>query len=121
MIADNFAAHSLGGFVESFFVSYVCRVFFIGHRSQFQELDVRTDAFPCRTKQQRQLDIAAAAAASDIPSHGVKRQCAITQRLDHFYVTTGYAPDVMHNILEGIVLVELALCLDILIKKVLIS
>lgn len=88
--------------------------FFIGHQSQFQEVDVRTDAFPCRTKQQHQLDVAA---ASDIPSHGVKRQCAITQRLDHFYVTTGYPPDVMHNILEGIVLVELALGLDILIKS----
>lgn len=82
---------------------------------------MRTDAFLCgtttaTTKQQHQLDVAAAA-TSDIPSHGVKRQCAITQRLDHFYVTTGYPPDVMHNILEGIVLVELALCLDILRKS----
>lgn len=32
-------------------------------------------------------------------------------------MTTGYPPDVLHDLLEGIVPVELALCLDILIKK----
>jgi len=115
VIADNLGAHSLGGFVESFSGSYVCRVC-SGERSQFQELEVRTGAFPCRTKQQHQLDVEAAA-ASDTHSHGVKRQCAITERLDHFHVTTGYPPDVLHDLLEGIVPVELALCLDILIKK----
>lgn len=115
VIADNLGAHSLGGFVESFSGSYVCRVC-LGQRSQFQELEVRTVAFPCRTKQQHQLDIETAA-TSDTSSHGVKRPCAITERLAHFHVTTGYPPDVMHDLLEGIVPVELALCLQILIKK----
>lgn len=115
VIADNLSAHSLAGFVESFSGSYVCRVC-LGQRTQFQQLEVRTGSFPCRTKQQYQLDVEAAA-ASDTPSHGVKRPCAITERLDHFHVTTGYPPDVMHDLLEGIVPVELALCLCVFIKK----
>lgn len=58
-----------------------------------------------------------AAFSSNTHSRGVKRQCTITERLNHFHVTTGYPPDVLHDLLEGIVPLELALCLDILIKK----
>ncbi len=115
VIADNLGAHSVGGFVESFSGTYVCR-FCIGERSQFQELEVRTGAFPGRTKPQHKLDVEVAL-DSNTPSHGVKRHCAITQRLNHFHVTTGYPPDILHYLLEGIVPVELALCLDVLIKK----
>ncbi|XP_049330682.1 uncharacterized protein LOC111195788 isoform X1 [Astyanax mexicanus] len=115
VIADNLGAHSVGGFIESFSASYICR-FCIGERSQFQELEVRTGAFPSRTKHHHQLDVEAAL-ASNTHSHGVKRHCAISERLSHFHVTTGYPPDILHDLLEGIVPVELALCLDILIKK----
>lgn len=115
VIADNLGAHSLGGFVESFSGSYVCR-FCIGDRSQFQELEVRTGEFPCRTKQQYQLDVDAALASNN-HSHGVKKHCAVTQKLSYFNVTTGYPPDVLHDLFEGIVPLELALCLAVLIKK----
>lgn len=64
-----------------------------------------------RTEHQHQVDIEAAL-AGDTHSHGVKRHCAITERLNHFHVTTGYPPDVLHDLLEGIVPVELALCFD---------
>ncbi len=37
--------------------------------------------------------------------------------LSHFHVTTGYPPDVLHDLLEGIVPGELALCFALLIKK----
>lgn len=110
VIADNLGAHSVGGFVESFSGSYSCR-FCVGERSQFQELEVRAGAFPSRTKQQYQVDIEAAL-AGNTHSHGVKRQCAITERLNHFHVTTGYPP--LHDLLEGIVPIELALCLGVL-------
>lgn len=116
VIADNLGAHSVGGFVESFSGSYVCRLC-VGERSQFQELEVRTGAFPGRTKQQHQSDIEAAL-ASGTHSHGVKRQCAITERLNHFHVTTGYPPDLLHELLEGIVPQELALCFEIFLKKI---
>lgn len=40
---------------------------------------------------------------------GVKRHCVITKTLAHFSVQTGYPPDIMHDLFEGIVPVELAL------------
>lgn len=115
LIADNLGAHSVGGFVESFSGSYVCR-FCVGQRSQFQEQEVRAGAFPTRTREEYDLDIERALAEST-HSRGVKRHCAITQKLSHFHVTTGYPPDVLHDLFEGIVPTELALCLNVLIKK----
>lgn len=55
-----------------------------------------------------------AAFASNTHSRGVKRQCTITERLNHFHVTRGCPPD---DLLESIVPLELALCLDILMEK----
>ena len=41
----------------------------------------------------------------------------MSEKLEHFHVTSGYPPDVLHDLLEGIVPVELALASDNLIKK----
>lgn len=54
---------------------------------------------------------------SHTPCYGVKKQCALSEKLKHFHVTSGYPPDVLHDTLEGIVPVELALSFDILITK----
>lgn len=48
---------------------------------------------------------------------GVKSHCVITKTLAHFSVNEGYPPDVMHDVFEGIVPVELAHCLALLISK----
>lgn len=56
------------------------------------------------------------------PSHGVKRPCAITEQLDHFHVTTGYPPDVMHDLLEGICTCRISIVFRYIDKeKVLLS
>lgn len=104
MIADNLGAHSLAGFVESFSGSYICR-FCVGQRSQFEETEVRAGVFPVRTKQQHELDIQEAL-TSRSHCHGVKKHCTVTQRLSHFHVTTGYPPDILRDLLEGIVPLE---------------
>lgn len=44
VVADNLGAHSIGGFVESFSGTHVCR-FCLGDRSEFQVSEVRTGAF----------------------------------------------------------------------------
>lgn len=49
VIADNLGAHSIGGFVESFSSSYVCR-WCLGEQSKFQEREVRTGTFSPKTK-----------------------------------------------------------------------
>lgn len=51
VVADNLGAHSLGGFVENFSGSYICR-FCLGDKSKFQVEEVRTGAFPLRAKEQ---------------------------------------------------------------------
>lgn len=49
--------------------------------------------------------------------HGVKRQCALTAKLKYFHVLSGYPPDVLHDLFEGIVPLEIALCLGVFIQN----
>lgn len=50
-------------------------------------------------------------------SSGVKGQCPLTKNLEHFHVVEGYPPNILHDVLEGIVPVEASLCLTDLIAK----
>lgn len=82
----------------------------------FRNLKSEQKPFLLEQTQQDQWDIETAL-VYNTHNHNFKRHCAVTQRLNHCYVTTGYPPDVLHDLLEGIVPMELALCLDIFIKK----
>lgn len=116
VVADNLGAHSIGGFVESFSSSHVCR-FCLGERLQFQVSEVRSGAFCDRTQQQHRVHVQTALDNTN-QSHcfGVKRQCPLTDKLKHFDVLSGYLPDMLHDLFEGIVPFEVALCLNVLIK-----
>ena len=46
--------------------------------------------------------------------YGVKRQCALTAKLKYFHVLSGYPPDVLHDLFEGI-----ALCLSVHSEQIL--
>ena len=54
---------------------------------------------------------------------GVKRQCVLTENLKYFSVLSGYPPDVLHDLFEGIgngskvYNLEMALCLQVFIKS----
>lgn len=50
-------------------------------------------------------------------AYGVKGACLFTEKLEHFHVVTGYPPDILHDVLEGILPNELSLCLKDLIGK----
>lgn len=41
-------------------------------------------------------------------NYGVKHSCVITDHLSNFYSITGFPPDLLHDLLEGVVPVELA-------------
>lgn len=41
----------------------------------------------------------------------------MSEKLENFHMTSRYPPDVLHDTLEGIVPLELALSFDVLIKK----
>nr|XP_020445017.1 uncharacterized protein LOC109953925 [Monopterus albus] len=115
VVADNLSAHSIAGFNESFTAGNICR-FCTATRTEIQEREVRSESFDLRTKELHASHVNSAQQNSS-SSFGVKRQCAITKNLAHFSVQTGYPPDIMHDVFEGIVPVELAHCLSLLISK----
>lgn len=115
--ADNLAAHSLGGFFESFTVSQMCR-FCMAKREEIQHKEVRTGSFQPRTKENHdrhvkevQLD------STKAQEYGVKGSCPLSESLEHFHVVNGFPPDLLHDLLEGVVPVELAVCLKALMTK----
>ena len=115
--ADNLAAHSLAGFIESFSGRHVCR-FCTGARNEFQSKEVRSGVFPLRTKQEHARHIQAVQSDTTINNYfGVKKGCVFTAHLSSFHVLTGYPPDILHDLFEGIVPVELALCLGVFTSK----
>lgn len=115
LIADNLGAHAIGGFVESFSCGSICR-FCTGDRSEFQTKDVSSGAFILRTKDIHDNHVLSAQESERICC-GVKKQCVLTEHLSHFHVNTGYPPDIVHDLFEGVVQVELARCLSLLISK----
>jgi len=54
---------------------------------------------------------------ADLSIYGIKNDSVFQSYLKYFYVTEGFPPDISHDLLEGIVPYELALCTGILIEK----
>lgn len=53
--------------------------------------------------------------------NGVKKECVLSKHLSYFHPITGFSADVLHDFFEGIIPVELSLCLKDLISKGFIS
>ena len=115
--ADNLAAHQLGGFSESFgpHVTHFCR-FCDAKYADISDTAKDVSSFTMRTKcmYNEQAKAASDAHASDT---GVKCVSALHGDLKYFHVVTGLLPDVAHDLLEGVVPVELCLCIRYLISK----
>lgn len=115
--ADNLGAHSLSGLVESFTGHYICR-FCIGDHSEYQQKEVHSGFFPPRTKENYTLHVQSVKENPDlVHCYGVKKVCSFTEKLKHFHFVTGYPPDVLHDLLEGIIPLELAICFNVFVKK----
>lgn len=113
--ADNLGAHSLAGFKESFSEGKICR-FCLADRKDIQICPVKSGKFTLRTqesiddclstlKQNEHLKIV----------DGVKRACPL-DRLQYFQTAKGFPPDILHDLFEGIVREELALCFNYFIS-----
>lgn len=113
--ADSLGAHSLAGFVESFSGEYFCR-FCTATRTEIQTKEVKDGLFPLRSEEQHGVHLSGARAKGE-HCFGVKNACPLAENLSFFKVTSGFPPDVAHDLLEGIVPVELAGCIEILLKK----
>ncbi|XP_059195156.1 uncharacterized protein LOC131976241 [Centropristis striata] len=111
--ADNLAAHGLGGFLESFRAEYACR-FCMATSEQFQATEVRDEEFVQRTKASH--DVHVQNALKNGSEFGVKHDCVLREALEYFHPITGFPPDILHDLLEGIVPIELALCIKEMIR-----
>ena len=78
----------------------------------FQENEVGNELFVMRTKESHDLIVKQILDSDSSGSKfGVKRACVLSESLQHFHPTSGFPPDLLHDLLEGIVPAELALCL----------
>lgn len=113
--ADNLGAHSLAGYQESFNVEKCCR-FCLANRVDIQKYDVRSGTFTLRTPTlfDEAVNVLKTTDASCVD--GLKKDCPL-RRLAHFHPAKGFPPDFLHDLLEGIVPVELCMCLSDLIAK----
>ena len=116
VIADNLGAHSIAGFVESFSGSYVCR-FCTADRSEIQDKEVGAGAFCLRTEEIHTNHLKTLEENSLNNCFGVKRKCVLSKKLTTFNVSSGFPPDIVHDLFEGIVPVEISLCLNGFISK----
>lgn len=113
--ADNLSAHSIAGYQESFSVDKFCR-FCLASLKDIQQHDVRSGAFILRTPElfDEAINVLNTTDASCVD--GLKRACPLS-RFAHFHPAKGFPPDFLHDVLEGIVPVELCICLSDLIAK----
>ena len=115
VVADNLGAHGVAGFTRSFSGEYYCR-FCPGKRSDIQQQFVASGVFNLRTKELHQSHIREAQATGGFCC-GVETDCIFTKNLSHFHVIFGYPPDLAHDLFEGIIPVEIARCLGVLISQ----
>ena len=113
--ADNLAAHSLGGFQESFNVDKFCR-FCLVNREEIQACDVRSGNFVLRSPELYDRAVNVLKQSEVVSVDGVKRDCPLN-RLKGFHACQGFPPDFLHDVLEGIIPIELSLCLADFISK----
>lgn len=116
VVADNLGAHGIAGFIESFSADYLCR-FCTAKSCDIKSHCVASGVFSLRTKEVHTEHVKKAHENST-QYLGVKKECVFTKNLSHFHVVSGFPPVVAHDLFEGIVPVELAYCLDLLISKV---
>lgn len=100
MVADNLAAHQIGGFQSSFNNGYICRRCFIKHSDLHLPIsqtrsDIRTSTY------HDSLIIQINSNFNKSPVMGVVRQSPIYD-LDGFHPIMSLPADLMHDYLEGI-------------------
>ncbi|KAI7811169.1 hypothetical protein IRJ41_011241 [Triplophysa rosa] len=111
---DNLGMHTLLGFMESFSAHYFCRFCLVDKKtsqSVFSEDDTNVVLRNKALQEQHYVDLLTDPTISS--SFGVKRTCLLND-LKYFHICDNYAPDIMHDILEGVGQYEIKLFLEYL-------
>lgn len=113
---DNLNSHALGGFNTSFSPNVLrpCR-FCMVTRDEIQDV-INADALTLRTKEDYNNSVRI---VSENPSHSKTYGIHFNSPFNsgNFHVVGGLPPDIMHDLLEGVVPFELALVLKALISE----
>ncbi|KAJ8031984.1 hypothetical protein HOLleu_25375 [Holothuria leucospilota] len=110
VVGDNLGIHSLFGFAEGFTANFPCRVCKM-HRDGIQ-VQLSENRQLIRTKENYQVDLD----AQNLQGTGIKSLCVLNNVIN-FHVVDNRAPDVMHDLLEGVCPLEMKLVLNALIGK----
>ncbi|KAL6476596.1 hypothetical protein MHYP_G00150950 [Metynnis hypsauchen] len=90
-------------FLESFTVDKFCR-FCLASKSDIQQHEICSGFLKLRDRDSHEQQVQEVRKDPELSkTYGVKRACPLTENLEHFHVSTGYPPDILHDILEGIV------------------
>jgi hypothetical protein len=118
LVADNLSAHGIGGFMESFGpnVLHPCR-FCTASADEIQNDTLNAFEFKRRSVTEHNLCVKQLR-EKNLPSiFGIKSDCILHKYLITFHAVTSLPPDIAHDLLEGIVPSDLALCLSYFIFK----
>lgn len=115
--ANKLAAHSLAVFLRvSPWTSSADSAWHRGVRHNKRE--VCSGAFQLRDRHAHNTQVQEILHNPTSGKHtGVKGLCPLTANLEFFHAIGGYPPDPLHDILEGIVPIELSLCIADLVAK----
>jgi len=99
--ADNLSAHALAGFQRHFNSGRICR-FCMAHYDEIRD-SFREDAFVVRNKEVHAYHLQALEVdEANGPVYGVLHRCPLLD-LPYFDVTAAFVPDIMHDMLEGVI------------------
>lgn len=114
--ADNLGAHQLGGFTKSFSSGRVCRHCMILY-NQLNDFHSEDECqLRNKTTHAYHLDLLRENPELAKSTYGVSSQCAL-QELPYFSTVDHFAPDIMHDFLEGVVPVLIKLVLTQCIQQ----
>lgn len=102
VVSDNLAAHSLAGFMQSFRAGYTGR-FCNATRNQIQSFEVGDGEFSPRTQASHGSDVQHVTQEASQSQSGVKGDCVLREKLQYFHTVTGFPPDILHDLFEGVV------------------
>ena len=99
LIADNLAAHEMGGFIESFNSLRICRFCMVTKTQMKTCFDERQLVLRTTETFKAQLEIVENDPSAYV-TYGIKTNSVLNQ-LDHYHVCWGSPSDVAHDVLEG--------------------
>lgn len=107
---DNLALHAILGFSESFNANFRCRFCKATKSQSYVDVEERKELIRNRLGYSEDVEV------QNVSLTGIK-ELSIINQIAGFHVTSNFAPDIMHDIFEGICIIELKLVLEHILQN----